>query len=244
MAGGLGRRAPISWEHVDRYPLTAPTIPAKPTPVIAGVNWYPEFDDPQRGTDGHYFVRAPKPGSRPRGGHCFALKPRRVPDLTAWWDFYNQGEEGACVGFGVTRAMSLMNRRRYWARWLWDQAKLTDEWPETVPGDDNGTSVNAGLRVLRDRGHVLWKASYAQVDAAGNFLQRDRAEPALPEGIRAFRWIRGMDDMLQVLGYDGLDYVDVLNSWGRGYPHLTRFPVSVIEQLWNEDGELGVIVDR
>ena len=30
------------------------------------------------------------------------------------------GPEGACVGFGCSRMMSLLNRKRYDARWLWD----------------------------------------------------------------------------------------------------------------------------
>ena len=44
--------------------------------------------------------------------------------------------------------------------------------------------------------------------------------------------------------YDGLDFVDVLNSWGRGYPHLTRMPAKVLERLWKEDGEVGIVTDR
>ena len=47
-----------------------------------------------------------------------------------------------------------------------------------------------------------------------------------------------------LFGYSGLDYVDVLNSWGRGYPHLTRMPAKVLERLWKEDGEVGIVTDR
>ena len=58
------------------------------------------------------------------------------------------------------------------------------------------------------------------------------------------RWARSVDDVLTTLGYGGLDFVDVLNSWGRGYPHLTRMPASVLERLWKEDGEVGLVTDR
>jgi hypothetical protein len=68
--------------------------------------------------------------------------------------------------------------------------------------------------------------------------------PALAEGIAANRWARSVDDVLSVLGYAGLDYVDVLNSWGRTYPHLTRMPAKVLERLWKEDGEVGIVTDR
>ena len=67
---------------------------------------------------------------------------------------------------------------------------------------------------------------------------------AIGEGIKANRWARSVDDVLTTLGYGGLDYVDILNSWGRGYPHLTRMPATVLERLWKEDGEVGLVTDR
>ena len=71
-----------------------------------------------------------------------------------WREFYNQGQEGACVGFGSSEMMSILNHRRYDARWLWNEAKKIDEWPDTNPGDDNGTSVRAAMDVLRTEGHI------------------------------------------------------------------------------------------
>lgn len=229
---GLGRRVPTDWKHVDKYPLSAPMVAAlPPTPVAMGVNWYGEFDEPYR--DGSVWrVRAPGPSSKVRGGHCVALKQRGAVDTTGWYDFYNQGTDGACVGFGCSRVMSLLNRKRYDARWLWNEAKKVDEWPETNPGDDNGTSVRAGLDVLQRQGHIVYRA---------------KNEPDYPnraEGISAYRWIRSVDDLLTVLGYGDLGYADVINSWGRDYPHLTRFPAEALERLWTEDGEFGVPTDR
>jgi hypothetical protein len=41
-----------------------------------------------------------------------------------------------------------------------------------------------------------------------------------------------------------LNYVDILNSWGRGYPHLVRMPVTVLDRLLREDGEMTLVTDR
>jgi hypothetical protein len=229
MPGPLGRRPPSDWQHVDRFPLTASTAPKKPTPVVIGVNWYVEFDKPEQDAQGHYWIARDAKLSTVRGGHCVCLKPRGTTDPDGWWDFYNQGQEGACVGFGSSRMMSQLNRKTYDGFWLYHEAKKVDEWP----GEDyDGTSVRAALDVLRKVGHCV----------------KDGDAPTAPavlgEGIAANRWARSVDDVLSVLGYDGLDFVDVLNSWGRGYPHLTRMPAKVLERLWKEDGEVGIVTDR
>ena len=62
--------------------------------------------------------------------------------------------------------------------------------------------VRAGLDILRTRGHCEIKDGKTKPEAIG-------------EGIKANRWARSVDDVLNTLGYGGLDYVDVLNSWGR-----------------------------
>src|SRR6478752_9199953 len=228
MPGPLGRRPPSRWKHVDKYPLTAATAPSKPTPVVIGVNWYTEFDKPVKDAQGHAWIARDGKLTKVRGGHCVCLKPRGSSDPDAWWDFYNQGQEGACVGFGSSRMMSQLNRKTYDGFWLYHEAKKVDEWP----GEDyDGTSVRAALDVLRTRGHCEVKEG------------KDAPE-ALGEGIKANRWARSVDDVLSTLGYDGLDYVDVLNSWGREYPHLTRMPATVLERLRKEDGEVGIVTDR
>ncbi len=228
MPGPLGRRPPSDWQHVDKYPLTAATAPARPTPVVIGVNWYVEFDKPELDADGHSWIARDGRLTTVRGGHCVCLKPRGTGDPDLWWNFYNQGEEGACVGFGSSRMMSQLNRKTYDGFWLYHEAQKVDEWP----GEDyEGTSVRAALDVLRKVGH-------SEVND-GKTLP-----PALQEGIKANRWARSIDDVLTTLGYGGLDFVDVLNSWGRGYPHLTRMPATVLERLWKEDGEVGIVTDR
>ena len=138
--------------------------------------------------------------------------------------------------------MSLLNRKRYDARWLWDWAKETDEWPETNPGDDEGTSVRAACDILRSRGHV-----------PGGRLRGAQLQAARPggasaaEGITVYRWAKTVDEVHGVLKSPANDHagaVRILNSWGRGYPHRVWMPDETLQRLIDEDGEVALITDR
>ncbi len=130
--------------------------------------------------------------------------------------------------------MSLLNRRKYDARWLWNQAKIIDEWPDTNPGDDNGTSVRAACDVLRTQGHL-------RSTIRG-------AHPDVQEGIQANRWAISAAEMLQVLAspsYNQKNAFPILNSWGVSYPHIVWMPAETMDQLISaENGEACVITDR
>jgi len=54
--GSLGRVVPPDWQHVENFPLTAEAFPIRPTPVVIGVNWYVEFDEPQLDRQGHHWI--------------------------------------------------------------------------------------------------------------------------------------------------------------------------------------------
>ncbi len=239
----LGRFIPDDWDHLEKYPLTAPAEEAPtPRPVVIGVNWYVEFGDPKEEvTRGGTKYVLPNADSltEVRGGHCVCLEPAGQPDPDEWWDFYDQGAEGACVGFGWSRCMSLLNQELYAARWLWDRAKEIDQWDETNPGDDNGTSCRAAGDILKKHGHVDWADEYADDD----HTERDGYKPAADNGITRYRWARSVDDVHKVLGYDG-GGVTFLNSWGRGYPHRVFMPDDVLDRLMREDGEVAIPTDR
>src|SRR3954466_3719455 len=214
----LGRRTPTDFEHVERHPLTADTTPTKPAPVAIGINWYSAFDNPERDSRGRWWIgRNPNLGSI-RGGHCVCLEPGagNERDTSGWYWFYDQGREGACVGFGCSRMMSLLNRKRYDARWLWDRAKENDEWGDTNPGDDTGTSVRAACSILRSAGHVNWNKKYAGRD----HVQRAKEKPKSDEGVMRYRWARTADEVHDVIkspAADRMGAVRILNSWGRDY---------------------------
>ena len=71
----LGRRAPTDWRHYEKYPLTAATTPATPTPVAIGVNWYTDFDNPVKKGSRYWIGLDPKQLGSVRGGHCVCLEP-------------------------------------------------------------------------------------------------------------------------------------------------------------------------
>lgn len=95
-------------------------------------------------------------------------------------DEYDQGTEGACVGYSQSWMMSILNRKLYDAFRLYYEAQLIDEWPETPPA--GGTSLRAGFDVLRTRGH--WQV----------YAGRTRS-PQLVEGITENRWATSVDDV-------------------------------------------------
>lgn len=247
----LGRFVPDDWQHVDRYPITALAAAQRPrqTPVVIGVNWYAEFDNPAEDPkSGEQFIA--RGGARTltqvRGGHCVCLEPGGEPDKTDWWKFYDQGKEGACVGFGWSRCMTILNGgQEYSARWLWDRAKEIDQWPETKPGDDQGTSVRAAAQILAKRGHVDWKPDYADDD----HVTRAKYRPDVADGIlKVFRWatsVAQVHDALANPRADELGAVPILNSWGEdGYPQRVWLPDDVLERLIQEDGEIAIPTDR
>lgn len=227
----LGRRVPGDFNHVSSYPLTLATLPLGPSPVVLGINWYDAFDAPTKGPDGRWWIRETNLGSL-RGGHAICVKPGVLIDTLGWWDFYDQGNEGACVGFSESRAMSLLNRTRYGGHWLYQEAQKIDEWA----GEDyDGTSVRAGFEILRARGHRRLINGVLKPELAG-------------DGISAYRWASSVDEVhtaIQMPLANTLGAVPLLNSWGRhGYPHITWLPDSVLDRLLSEDGEAGLVTDR
>jgi hypothetical protein len=244
----LGRFIPDDWQHVERHPFGAIPEAARPTkvPVVIGINWYTEFDNPTPDqASGEFFVAQGGAGSLTtiRGGHCVCLEPGGEPDPDEWWDFYDQGSEGACVGFGWSRCMSLLNNELYAARWLWDRSKEVDEWPETQPGDNQGTSVRAAGNILRDAGHVDWQDDFGDDDVS----ERSGYHPEFDDGVASFAWAASVDEVHQVLANDRADElgaVPFLNSWGRSYSHRTWMPDDVFDRVMHEQGEVAIPVDR
>jgi hypothetical protein len=76
---------------------------------------------------------------------------------------------------------------------VWNGAKTRDEWPETNPGDDNGTSVNAGYQTVHEEGMQRVK-SITLIDnvvtpSVGSYI------PDQAYGITAYRWATSVDEM-------------------------------------------------
>lgn len=86
------------------------------------------------------------------------------------------------MGFSSSQMMTYLNRRRFDARWLWEEAKKVDPWEDTNPGDDNGTSVAAAMDILRTQGH-----RYVKRGVVG--------EPKPDWGIVENRWATTVDEI-------------------------------------------------
>jgi hypothetical protein len=227
----LGRFQPTDEVHLQKYPLTAATMP-KAVPIIIGVNWYSNFDKPAKDRDGSWWVGKDKNNlGSIRGGHAVCIPHDPKLDTYAWYLFYNQINEGKCVSEAGSRMMSIFNRKRYDVDYAWNWAKDNDEWAETNSGDNNGTSVRAMMDFLRTLGHkkVNWTA------------------PKKEEGIIANRWATSINDALEATGnetYKKKGAMPFLNSWGKDYPRLVWMPCETHEILLNQFGEYGIPTDR
>lgn len=223
--GKLGWMPPKNRDHEKTYAI-ALAMPQGNCPVVVGMNWYTSFDRPMRDVDGHWWIGEQSNWGSIRGGHCVCLRPPAVPDLIGAHLYWNQGVEGACVGFGVSRAASLYNRRLYDGFGLYRAAKTRDEWA----GESyDGTSVNAGLRTLQIDG--AWRATPTGTRAS------------YKDGCTSFLWARTIDDVMGALKSNE-PFVRILNSWGLNYPAEVRLSLESLERLINEHAEAGVPIDR
>jgi hypothetical protein len=244
----LGRYIADDTRHIEGYPLEALPEEERPTrvPVVIGVDWYVEFDNPEPDEEsGELFVARGGADdlTTVRGGHCVCLEPGGEEENEDWRVFYDQGREGACVGFGWSRCMSMLNDKLFAARWLWDRSKEIDQWPDTNPGDSDGTSVRAAGDILRKSGHVPWEDQYADDD----HVERAEYDPKRRQGVKAIRWARSVDQVHAALGNDRADQlgaVPYLNSWGTGYPYRVWMPDDVLDKLIDDQGEVAIPTDR
>lgn len=235
----LGLRFPTDDKHRRLYTLTDDTIPDKPTPGVAGTYWYSSFDTPTWDERGRFWIVGKDLNNlgRIRGGHAYCFKPDPLRDVMGWYHFYDQGTEGACVGFAVSRAMSLLNRVRYDARWLYKGAQLVDEWAETPP--EEGTSVRAALDVIRGSGHVPYNRRQA--------AKGEQQIPLFGHGIEKNRWALNVEDFIAAMHsprFLKIGRAPFLNSWGGDYPHIVYMTLEAIDLHLRQDGELSVITDR
>lgn len=131
---------------------------------------------------------------------------------------YDQGTEGACVGFGSSWATSIFNGGFYDARWLYKEAQLIDSWSDTPPQE--GTSVRAGMDILRKRGHrKIFRGKTATEDLRWGILEN--------------KWATNVDQMRTAIS-EGRPVVIGVN-W---YANFDR-PVKKSNGHWIGQGDLG-----
>jgi hypothetical protein len=123
-----------------------------------------------------------------------------------WWQWsHDQGREGSCVGHGVSMERAITNiaqakalglakaGRRYNPIDLWNEAKKIDEWPDTNPGDDNGTSVRAAYDVARNEGLV--RVTFMRMGPDGVPVPFQPKARSKDEGVSSNRWAKTTDEM-------------------------------------------------
>jgi hypothetical protein len=249
--GPLGCIIPKDKPHVLASPLAAtPGGAPVDVPVVVGFNWWTAFDTPKQTEDGSWHLPDVSQGAdlgSIRGEHCFCFEPMGAVklDRSAAQVFYNQGEEGACVGFGNSRAVTIakglaQNRGEpelFDAFWLYDQARILEG---TYPSGE-GSSVHSGAQVLLQKGHRLQTGQTVCTRDAGD------AEPSLIDGVKAIRWATTLDEVLAALARPGAQAIPFENSWGLAYPSaetsVVWMPSPTFAQLLGEGGEAGVYTE-
>jgi hypothetical protein len=112
MAQRLGWRPPKDRSYLERYSLSEESTPSTAQPVVIGVPWYSSFDQPEKFGDKWWIGHTRSLGFI-RGGHAICVQPGDAKDWFRWYYWYDQGKEGACVGYSLSRAVSLMNKKTY-----------------------------------------------------------------------------------------------------------------------------------
>lgn len=237
MGRALGRLKPPDWQHVEKYPLTALAADQRPAhvPVSIGVNWYTAFDSPIEQPDGSYRLPDVAKGEQlgtVRGGHCVCLRPPALSDPDGCWQRYNQGQEGACEGFGHARVFSLLYGGLFDAFWLYDDARRAEG---TFPSGEGSTN-RAVLQAL-----VKWGV-HTSHDPSQRDPWRTNAPGRFPI-VKTYRWATTATDVLAVLGATAGDAI-LLNSWGTEYPRQVLLPGATLDRLLREEGEADVITEK
>ena len=238
--GALGANIPDHKPYAEKYPLTAvPLKAAQFKPVVLGINWYSNFDSPVQ-KDGAYWIGLnPKNLGYVRGGHAIPIKPQysspgvSLTDKYVWHEFYDQGSEGACVGFSTSRVATWFNRYRFDGFWLYDEARKIDGFQ---PPDHEGTSVDAGFKVVSQHHRRVY----------GVYPESIYESPSAKWRFAAYRWASSVDEVRAALAspnHDKHNAVPLFNSWGLNYPQYVWMPYETLARLLSENGEAGVPTD-
>lgn len=155
-----------------------------------------------------------------------------IHKLPVWHWTHDQGREGSCVGHTAVMERAIANTaqnallkifrptRRYDPISIWNAAKEIDEWADTNPGDDNGTSIRAAYDVLRDRG--ARRVFRMAVDAAQGVPKPIGLKDwDVNEGVLTNRWARTVDEMRDAI-YRG-NSISIGVNWYREFDKPERF---------------------
>ena len=157
----------------------------------------------------------------PPSGAPFTVE-RRLDLPTQYRLWYDQGKEGACVGYAFSWMMSVLNRRKYVAMKLYAEAQARDEWDDTPP--ESGTSLIAAATVLLTMGH--WR-----------FFRGFERIVGFQEGIAEMRWATTVDEIRMALNLGTPVVIGV--NWYRNFDSPVWKGQAVTGGWWIGEGDLG-----
>lgn len=199
------------------------------------------------------------PDSRDRRFTMAAVVQTRTPRSYTWplRDYLDQGREGACVGFALAHELCAVPLRvpqtEGDARAIYYAAQFRDPWPGgEYPGADpvyGGTSVRAGVEVVRERGHYAeYRWGYTAEElalAVGNVgpvvIGINWYENMMDTDSSGFIEARGPvvgGHATLLIGYNHRSrYFVIHNSWGPDWGRYGRAKITmedVAKLLWQE----------
>lgn len=201
------------------------------------------------------------------------LLPESLPLRSFTWkggEVLDQGEEGACVGFGWAAMLSAYPKPvsgiddNFAKNEIYEEAKTVDEWPGT---DYEGTSVLAGAKVVQSLGYIssyhwafsieelLRAVAYGGPVVVGVNWYEGMVNPRTSALIKAEGdilgghcvCVRGVSLRSILPGEKrGLPVVRIRNSWGSSYGRRgdVFLPIEDMEKLLKEQGECCLTVNK
>lgn len=217
---GLGLLPAPDDEHLRKYPLRA-AAPVGNRPVVLGIAWYENDYEPVRKGRQFYITRD---RGRAVGGHAIPAPVAGTKDRAAWWAFYDQGQEGACAGFAASRERTWAERVRFDGFALYHAGRRV----ANIPANVEGTTLRSVFEVCQTTGPYV-------------------AGKTAPDGryrIGEYRWTQDVDEILAVLGMPAdQNYIELVNSWGKAYPHYVRMDLDELAFRLRGGGEAVVVTD-
>lgn len=113
--------------------------------------------------------------------------------------------------------------RRYDPLHIWENAKAVDEWGDTEPGDQSGTSVRAAYDVLRAQGAIRIRGTGMKLDPVTGrptVVDKRAGSPDPAEGVETNRWATSIDEIRTAIA-NGLP-VTIGVNWYEAFDHPFR----------------------
>lgn len=190
---------------------------------------------------------------------CYASGKERKSIMRRKVVWLDQGEEGACTGFGEEHVRALspypQQTRNSLARDVYVEARRNDEWP----GEDyEGSSVNGAMKAARNMGLIKeWRWNRTMAEVRHSLSYHGAIEfgtwwwsgmwDADPDGFIHPRGSRVGGHAYAVSGYNilnGARRYRMENSWGPGWGDNGGAWIweDDLEALLNDDGEAATPV--